>query len=208
MKILFSYYENHCKQFCTFDFLQTHKDLQSMHQLRPRTYKIFLLVSAPFQFPNVTSININSNYLRNYLDSVTRGKTKRAEVPDIELVLGISALTGDTSGSYRGLLGLTNEFYKEVFTGYEGFDAFSIVPVLLQPKSRGRVTLRSCDPLDRPIFEINYYNHEDDLATMVRGIKKVVTFGDNVYLNLVIVRLLCFTIASWLGEIERNNVGS
>ncbi|KAK1130301.1 hypothetical protein K0M31_018438 [Melipona bicolor] len=124
--------------------------------------------------PNVTTINVNLNYLRNYLDSVTRRKTKRAEVPDIELVLGISALSGDTSGSYRGLLGLTDEFYKEVFTGYEGFDAFTIVPVLLQPKSRGRVTLRSCDPLDRPIFEINYYDHEDDLATMVRGIRKAI----------------------------------
>ncbi|KAK9299422.1 hypothetical protein QLX08_007582 [Tetragonisca angustula] len=131
-------------------------------------------VSAFPQPPHVTTINVNSNYLRNYLDSVARRKTKMAQVPDIELVLGISALTGDTSGSYRGLLGLTDEFYKEVFTGYEGYDAFTIVPVLLQPKSRGTVTLRSCDPLDRPIFEINYYDHEDDLATMVRGIKKAI----------------------------------
>ncbi|XP_076761445.1 LOW QUALITY PROTEIN: glucose dehydrogenase [FAD, quinone] [Xylocopa sonorina] len=93
---------------------------------------------------------------------------------DIELVLGISSLTGDISGSYRGLLGLTDEFYKQVFTGYEGFDAFSIVPVLLRPKSRGRVALKTSDPFHRPIIDINYYDHEDDLETMVRGIKKAV----------------------------------
>lgn len=121
--------------------------------------------------PNITTITVNSDYLnqRSFLN-----ETKETNVPDIELVLGISALTGDISGSYRGLLGLTNEFYKEVFTGYEGYDAFSIVPVLLQPKSRGRVTLKSSDPFDRPIFETNYYDHEDDLRTMVRGIRKAI----------------------------------
>ncbi|XP_076479815.1 glucose dehydrogenase [FAD, quinone] [Bombus vancouverensis nearcticus] len=127
-------------------------------------------VSLP---PNITSINVNSDYLKDYPRPTSR-ENKGTDVPDIELVLGISALTGDISGSYRGLLGLTDEFYKEVFAGYEGFDAFSIVPVLLQPKSRGRITLKSCDPHDRPIFDINYYDHEDDLRTMVRGIKKAI----------------------------------
>lgn len=123
--------------------------------------------------PNITTITVNSDYLNQHSIS---NETKETNVPDIELVLGISALTGDISGSYRGLLGLTNEFYKEVFTAYEGYDAFSIVPVLLQPKSRGRVTLKSPDPFDRPIFETNYYDQEDDLKTMVRGIRKVILY--------------------------------
>ncbi|OAD60221.1 Glucose dehydrogenase [acceptor] [Eufriesea mexicana] len=123
--------------------------------------------------PNVTSISVNPDYLKSYLDSISNG-TKETNVPDIELVLGVSALTGDISGSYRGLLGLTDEFYKEVFTGYEGFDAFTIVPVLLHPKSSGRITLKTSDPFDVPIFETNYYDHEDDIKTMVRGIKKAV----------------------------------
>lgn len=120
---------------------------------------------------------MNRNYLNSFLNS-TPDKTRDTKVPDIELVLGISALTGDISGSYRGLLGLSDEFYREVFTGYEGFDAFSIVPILLQPKSRGRVTLKTSNPHHRPIFDINYYDHEDDLRTIVRGIKKVAIFGN------------------------------
>ncbi|XP_025163763.1 glucose dehydrogenase [FAD, quinone] isoform X2 [Harpegnathos saltator] len=94
--------------------------------------------------------------------------------PDIELISCSSSMTGDISGSFRGLLGLTDEFYKEVFSGYEGSDAFTIVPVLLQPKSRGRLTLRSSDPSHWPVVDINYYDHEDDLNTMVRGIKKAI----------------------------------
>lgn len=126
--------------------------------------------------PNVTSIVVNPDKLKPFFNAaLDNAKTKGIDAPDIELVLGISALTGDISGSYRGLLGLTDEFYKEVFDAYQGFDAFSIVPILLQPKSRGRISLRSSDPFDRAIFEINYYDHEEDLRTMVRGIRKVAT---------------------------------
>lgn len=126
----------------------------------------------PVAPPNVSSISVGSGYFKSKLDS-SGNQRKEASVPDIELVLGISALTGDTSGSYRGLLGLSDEFYRDVFSDYIGLDAFSIVPVLLHPKSRGRVTLKSSDPLDPPIFDINYYDHEHDLRTMVRGIKSV-----------------------------------
>lgn len=122
----------------------------------------------------MTSINVNSDRLKSFLNSFPN-ETEKTNHPDVELVLGASALTGDISGSYRGILGLSEEFYKEVFTGYEGFDAFTIVPVLLHPKSRGRVTLNSSDPFVRPVFHLNYYDDDDDLKTMVRGIKKVFT---------------------------------
>ncbi|CAK9823331.1 Glucose dehydrogenase [FAD, quinone] [Anthophora retusa] len=161
-------------------FVDTKQDYRksrrkSLKTRRNRLDEQDLSKRAPFP-PNVTSIGVNSDYLKSFLDSIST-KTESSNVPDIELVLGISALTGDISGSFRGLLGLTDEFYKDVFTGYEGFDAFTIVPILLQPKSRGRITLRTSDPLDRPIFEINYYDHKDDLRTMVRGIKKAIQVG-------------------------------
>ncbi|XP_058791714.1 glucose dehydrogenase [FAD, quinone]-like [Phymastichus coffea] len=93
------------------------------------------------------------------------------DYPDIELVLGAGALTGDMSGGLRSLLGLSEQFERGVFAGYRGRDAFSIVPILMRPKSRGRVSLRSADPLLPPRLEANYYQDPEDLATMVRGIK-------------------------------------
>lgn len=86
-------------------------------------------------------------------------------------------MTGDTSGSLRGIFGLDNDFFKQMFGGYEGADAFSIVPILLHPKSRGRIKLRSANPFHAPIFEPNYYDDERDIKTMIRGIKAVSTFS-------------------------------
>ncbi|KAL0131171.1 hypothetical protein PUN28_002615 [Cardiocondyla obscurior] len=123
-----------------------------------------------YVIPNITSITVNSNMFKPY-PYADPSKTLDDEYPDIELVLGASSLAGDTSGSYRGLLGLTEEFYEEVFSDYKGLDSFMIVPVLLRPKSRGRLTLKSSDPHDSPVININYYDHEDDLNTMVQAIK-------------------------------------
>ncbi|KAG7190128.1 hypothetical protein KM043_006261 [Ampulex compressa] len=129
--------------------------------------------------PNVSYIKVNPAIFNKIPDKDIDKSRTELDVPDVELVLGVGALTGDVSGSYRGLLGLSDEFYKEVYTGYEGLDAFSIVPVVLYPKSRGRVTLRSGDPFQWPMIEMNYYDHEDDLNTMVRGIKKAVEIASS-----------------------------
>lgn len=112
--------------------------------------------------------------------------------PDIELILGVSSLTGDVSGTYRSLLGITDDFYKEVYDDYAGLDAFTIVPVLLRPKSRGRLTLRSTDLSDSPIVDMNYYDHEDDISTMVQAIKIV---RESLYIN---VYIFCFKFINYI----------
>lgn len=95
------------------------------------------------------------------------------DYPDVELVLGVGALTGDLSGALRELLGLSQTFERSVFGRYKGRDAFSIVPIIMRPKSRGRVSLRSTDPMQAPLLQPNYYEDPSDLRTMVRGIKAV-----------------------------------
>ncbi len=50
-------------------------------------------------------------------------------------------------------------------------DGFSILPTLLQPKSRGTVGLRSTSFRDAPLIDPNYLAHEDDRATLFRGYK-------------------------------------
>lgn len=51
-------------------------------------------------------------------------------------------------------------------------DGFSILPILLKPKSRGCVGLRSASPLDAPLIQPNFYSHEDDRRMMLKGIRK------------------------------------
>ena len=57
-----------------------------------------------------------------------------------------------------------------------GFDrpnghGFSIGPTLLRPKSRGRILLRSTDPLEPPAIQPNYLSEESDVQVLVKGIR-------------------------------------
>ena len=42
-------------------------------------------------------------------------------------------------------------------------DTWSVIPMILRPKSRGRVLLRSSNPYDKPIFHAGYFTHPEDI---------------------------------------------
>lgn len=50
-------------------------------------------------------------------------------------------------------------------------NAFMIFPMILRPKSRGRIKLRSRNPFDHPLIYPNYFNDKYDVATIVRSIR-------------------------------------
>jgi choline dehydrogenase-like flavoprotein len=57
--------------------------------------------------------------------------------------------------------------------GAETYDghAMVIAPVLISPKARGRVWLRSSDPTDKPRIITNTLSEPEDLASLVAGVK-------------------------------------
>ena len=57
--------------------------------------------------------------------------------------------------------------------GAETYDghAMVIAPVLIAPKARGRVWLRSPDPTDKPRILTNTLSEPEDLASLVAGVK-------------------------------------
>ncbi|KAJ8954868.1 hypothetical protein NQ314_007001, partial [Rhamnusium bicolor] len=95
------------------------------------------------------------------------------DYPDMELVLGAGALNGDVHGSFRNLLGIPDSLFRKVYMPIMEKPAFGIATVLLRPKSRGRVLIKDSNPLHWPILKPNYFEIEEDLATMVEGIKTV-----------------------------------
>ncbi|XP_058120255.1 glucose dehydrogenase [FAD, quinone]-like [Anopheles ziemanni] len=101
------------------------------------------------------------------------------DYPDVELVLGTGAVNNDESGSLRHTFGMTRRFYDETFGAARGHHAFGIAPVLMRPKSRGRVWLKSRNPYRWPHMTGNYYDDPYDLATMVEGIKMAVRIGES-----------------------------
>jgi len=92
---------------------------------------------------------------------------------DIELAFGPGALPGDTGGSIREGLGLRNDVFQRVYGPYMGQDSWTAVPILLRPKSRGTVRLRSANPFHWPLLQPNYFQEKQDLNTLVEGIKMV-----------------------------------
>jgi choline dehydrogenase len=48
---------------------------------------------------------------------------------------------------------------------------FSIGPTLLSPKSRGRISVRSADPMEAPAIDPGYLSDRADVAPLVEGVK-------------------------------------
>lgn len=94
-------------------------------------------------------------------------------MPDIELVMGSGSLNGDTYGALRKLLGFTDDFYYSVYASILERPAFGMVPVLMRPKSRGFIKLRSKNPFVWPLMQPNYFEHPDDMKIMLQGVKMV-----------------------------------
>ena len=55
---------------------------------------------------------------------------------------------------------------------------FSIIPTLLHPKSRGSVILRSADPREPPVVDLNYFADESDLKVLAEGARMAVDFAN------------------------------
>ncbi|XP_062553777.1 glucose dehydrogenase [FAD, quinone] [Armigeres subalbatus] len=102
-----------------------------------------------------------------------------SDVPDIELVLGTGAFNNDDSGSLRSAFGMTKEFYEQTYGTIMGHHAFAISPVLLKPKSRGRIMLKSRNPFHWPRMQGNYYQNYDDLRVLREGVKLAVQIGES-----------------------------
>lgn len=63
-----------------------------------------------------------------------------------------------------------NKVYGDEFRRHQ--DAFHIWPMILRPKSRGRISLRTANPFEHPIIDTNYFGHPDDIKVGVHGIRK------------------------------------
>lgn len=49
--------------------------------------------------------------------------------------------------------------------------SFTVLPGLIYPKSRGEITLRSSNPLDHPIMDPHYFENDDDMKILLKGIE-------------------------------------
>lgn len=99
------------------------------------------------------------------------------DYPDIEFHFVSGSTNSDGGGQLRKAHGLTESFYDAVFKPINNMDAWSIIPMLLRPKSIGSIRLRSKNPFDFPYIYPNYFKDESDLKTLVEGAKIAVALS-------------------------------
>ncbi|XP_014203589.1 glucose dehydrogenase [FAD, quinone] [Copidosoma floridanum] len=98
--------------------------------------------------------------------------------PDIEFMITSSSTPSDGGSQAKRAHGLTDEFYNEVFGSINNRDVFGVFPMMLRPKSRGYLKLRSSDPLEYPLLYHNYLTHPDDVDVLREGVKAAIKFGE------------------------------
>lgn len=91
--------------------------------------------------------------------------------PDIQFHFGPSSVNSDGGEQIRKILNLRDGVYNTVYKPLEKSETWTILPLLLRPKSSGWIRLRSKSPFIQPSIEPNYFAHPEDVAVLVEGIK-------------------------------------
>jgi choline dehydrogenase len=106
----------------------------------------------------------------------TRDPYNRDGSPDIELFIISSCISSDPT--FKKFLGLSDELYNAVYKPIEGVHAWTAVAMVLQPKSRGRIMLKSKNPFDKPLIYLDYFDKPEDLETQLLAIKEALKLSN------------------------------
>ncbi|XP_031363941.1 glucose dehydrogenase [FAD, quinone] isoform X2 [Apis dorsata] len=72
----------------------------------------------------------------------TKYANRSIDYPDIQLHMAPASISSDAGVQVRKVLGITDEVYNTVFKPISNKDAWTIMPLLLRPRSRGTVRYR------------------------------------------------------------------
>lgn len=91
--------------------------------------------------------------------------------PDIQFHFAPSSVNSDGGEQIRKILNLRDRVYNTMYKPLVEAETWTILPLLLRPKSSGWVKLKSNNPLKYPIIEPNYFTHKEDINTLIEGIR-------------------------------------
>lgn len=103
----------------------------------------------------------------------TNVSNETTNYPDIELIQTGAYITLDMGTFTRRAWGIGDKSYWEYMSSLNGKRVFTIMPMLLHPKSIGYLRLGSTNPRDPPKFYGNYVSDPDnvDMKTMIAAMK-------------------------------------
>nr|XP_034185986.1 glucose dehydrogenase [FAD, quinone]-like [Osmia lignaria] len=97
--------------------------------------------------------------------------------PDVELLFASGSLHSDGGLPLKKALRISDELYDTVYKPIENQDAWSIWPIVQNPRSVGRITLKSKDPYEPPRMEPNFFTHPADIEIILEGINHAINIS-------------------------------
>ncbi|XP_014605259.1 PREDICTED: glucose dehydrogenase [FAD, quinone]-like [Polistes canadensis] len=76
------------------------------------------------------------------------------------------------------VVGIKDIVYNTVYKQLENIENWTILPLLLKPKSSGWIRLKSRDPLIHPDINPNYFAHKEDLDVLIDGIQIAIALSN------------------------------
>ncbi|XP_016844951.1 glucose dehydrogenase [FAD, quinone] [Nasonia vitripennis] len=92
--------------------------------------------------------------------------------PNMELLFTGASIVSDYALRYT--VGYSDEPWNKMFAPIFGNYSWMIFPMLMQPKSRGRILLRSQEPMAKPRIIANYYDDPEDVRISIKGIRAAI----------------------------------
>lgn len=163
-------------------------------------------VSAPVGFQMFDIINPANTYLTDFLtrqsgpitipggcEALAFINTKNpdskihTDLPDIELLFIGGAIPTDILIPVT--MGINSRIY-DMWGKYRGGFGWTLLPLLMKPKSRGRIRLLANDVNVKPEIIPNYFDDPDDVRTMIAGIKAGLRVGQTKAMQAFNSRLI------------------
>ncbi|XP_065093139.1 glucose dehydrogenase [FAD, quinone]-like isoform X1 [Ochlerotatus camptorhynchus] len=91
--------------------------------------------------------------------------------PDIQYHYFMGRKLSGRTKQIISLIGYEESVVNSLVDAEEQADLIGIYVVLLNPKSWGKLKLRSTNPLDKPYIDAGYLYHMDDIKSMIGGIR-------------------------------------
>ncbi|XP_070506800.1 glucose dehydrogenase [FAD, quinone]-like [Chironomus tepperi] len=97
---------------------------------------------------------------------------KKSKIPNIEYIHMCFSKQMIGFKEFIQNLGYNDHVMNQLIKANEIAPLFFTLSVLLMPKSRGTIKLRSRSIYDNPIINLNFFDDDDDLVTMVKSIRE------------------------------------
>lgn len=81
-----------------------------------------------------------------------------------------AGVSSDGGKHLRNAIGIKNNVWDNYFAPLVGRQIIGVLPIVLMPKSRGTVRLKSNNPFDKPLINPNYLVEQQDVDILMEGI--------------------------------------